>query len=47
MPWAALALIYGFAFVGMIVFYMVPVQLPFYLEQRLVPPRAVRWPSRR
>ena len=34
MPWAALALIYGFAFVGMIVFYMVPVQLPFYLEQR-------------
>lgn len=34
MPWVALALIYGFAFVGMIVFYMVPVQLPFYLEQR-------------
>lgn len=33
MPWAALALIYGFGFVGMIVFYMVPVQLPFYLEQ--------------
>lgn len=34
MPWAALALIYGFAFVGMIIFYLVPVQLPFYLEQR-------------
>ena len=33
LPWMQIGLIYGVAFVSMIIFYMVPVQLPFYLTQ--------------
>jgi MFS family permease len=32
-PWVLLILTYGIAFVTQIVFYMIPVQLPFYLQQ--------------
>jgi MFS family permease len=32
-PWLLLSLTYGIAFLTQIVFYMIPVQLPFYLQQ--------------
>lgn len=32
-PWVLLVLTYGIAFVTQVVFYMIPVQLPFYLQQ--------------
>jgi MFS family permease len=33
LPWVLLVLTYGIAFVTQVVFYMIPVQLPFYLQQ--------------
>ena len=33
-PWPVVALLYGIGFAGMVVFYTVPVHIPFYLESR-------------
>lgn len=32
MPWVTIALLYGLTFVTMLIFYMIPVQIPFYVQ---------------